>query len=735
MFDNNISTSVDRLLLAPESKSMILDDEKIFDEIREEARHDTFQDFEFLELVRSELHELPETEEGDEVISNLPYTPVRYKILHSMLRLLGWKFFLHSDIEARFEDLELADKRETREATQRTAPLGVQTDEEEERILEEFLEVESEEESQFFMLAKRYFLVDFVARIRKLFLKSKFRVGLDCGTEGIKYVQIRDEKGKNILDRYQYMPIEHKPDESASMRRTAMLTAIQKIVPYDLLAISDVNVALSGLNYTVKTETIPKLEKKELDEAVQFKALSKLPEEIKVPSVLYEIVDTVTVKEASQYLVRMYVFDDRELSEWTDTLQNFGISPAKISFPHQSLIQLVKQYYSRQTHEGVIVFDFGGTKSQLLFIHQGILRYIRNFDFGVDNFLNVLTGTIKVKDESVDIDRKKAERMLKSYGIPSAKSVGNTEYGIPLSRIGMIYYPVADKLVTEIKRSIGYFKSNNPDSQFESMILMGGGSETINLNDLLESQLGIPVQRFSYIDRISIGREVADIDKMLKESYLLSQAVGLALDTSNELNMLPESLQGGKSKNLALLTIGVLTLIVVLLIMRFTFNQMEHLDETYNVLSEVRQELELKESGLFETQQLRNRYNMLEEINQYINAEMQSESSYDRTDNILKILSEVQYPDIVINKILVSERINDQAIDRISRPDFPMERKITLLCESTVPDKESAILNFVLYLKELPYFNQVEFRKHREPTGFSPDKFEITMYIRSMRVL
>lgn len=731
MFDTANSTSVYRLLYTPESKSALVEDDRVFDEIREESRLETFQDQEFLQMVRSELFELPESDSEREAIETIPLMPSRNKFVVWFLKTFtNWKFFHHTDINIEFDDIDVADTKSTTEAFKGT--IGKQAEEaQDEEYFEEVLESLEEEHRDIFSFAGRDAVRDFIARMKKQFVASDYTIGLDIGTDSVKYILVKREKGKNIIERHQRIQCDYPDSDEQGDRKLVVLKTLEKIIPYDILPFSDVHVSISGQKFFTKTEVLPKMDRKELEEAVKFKSTGGLPPGYSEPETIYQIVDAFSENESPQITVRMTVYDKTEVEQWIETLSGYGIYPGKIYLQNDILARMIDVHYTSEAQNGTIIIDFGGISSQMVFMEKGRVNFVRNIDFGVDDYLTALTGAFKVGDETVDVNRKTAEIMLRDYGLPDPRTQAVSDLGIPLSNVNMLFFPVTDKLITELKRNIGVYSSRYPESRLKTIIITGGGSHIINLDSILESQLDLPVIKFNCIRNFTAGRDIPNIDQFVRDSYLYTNAIGLATDFSGEYNLLPDTLKNSKRNNLALAGIAASLLVMVTVLIIFSINISNRYSEFEGVFRTTESELQSLVPEFQEMRDLMARKTEMENLNSFIEQNFSGGAEYVDTGTVLKILSEIEYSGIMINSI----QIEDASAIYEQEEDPADIRRILLTCESQSDELEQNMIGFVLYLRNMPYFNNVEFKRFEEADGFSETRFTVSMFLNPVREL
>jgi Tfp pilus assembly PilM family ATPase len=253
-------------------------------------------------------------------------------------------------------------------------------------------------------------------------------------------------------------------DDTIEVFRSKTIIALQKILPHDLLSISDVTVSISNLPVVIVNDTLPAMNSKELHQAIMFRAQKLVPQTIKNPHIEYEIIEKSDSIESSQTYLRIYIVDEDEFRAWLHALRDCGLEPQKITLPHVAVNHDFSKFYPQEMAEGVAIFDLGGDKSQLMFAENGSIKLIRTIESGADDFMKSLTGTLNIGGKDIAINRKRAENLLREHGLSSKSSTEVTEYGLPISRVGIMLYESIEKLVNEMQRSIDYFRSTFPDS-------------------------------------------------------------------------------------------------------------------------------------------------------------------------------------------------------------------------------------------------------------------------------
>jgi hypothetical protein len=113
-----------------------------------------------------------------------------------------------------------------------------------------------------------------------------------------------------------------------------------------------------------------------------------------------------------------------------------------------------------------------------------------------------------------------------------------TEEGIPLETIRDGFMPLIDRLIMEIDRSFGYFKTQAENQNIDRIFLSGGGSLLKGLSKALERSFNLPTAYFEFGDSLEIDPAV-DREAFVRQAPLFIIPLGLALDEKPAINLLP----------------------------------------------------------------------------------------------------------------------------------------------------------------------------------------------------
>ena len=159
-------------------------------------------------------------------------------------------------------------------------------------------------------------------------------------------------------------------------------------------------------------------------------------------------------------------------------------------------------------HKAVALLNIGSSISNLNILEDGIPRLSRDIHTSGNNFTQKLADIFAM-------DFKSAENLKLNPGQEKLQSIIAT------------VEPVFNNLANEIRVSFDYYESQSASS-VAKIFLSGGGGQLSGLKDILANLLGIEVQYWNPLNKISITDSI-ESKKLEVLSSQLAVAIGLAL--------------------------------------------------------------------------------------------------------------------------------------------------------------------------------------------------------------
>lgn len=271
----------------------------------------------------------------------------------------------------------------------------------------------------------------------------------------------------------------------------------------------------SSFNRLIK---LPPVE--DVDKAVHYEAQSQIPFPLDQVRWGYQIIERQYQPGEEKEVVLIAI--KREIVEnFLKTIEEVGLNVVQIQLSPVALYNFLVA--DQDTSRPMIVLEMGADNSSLIVIEHERF-WIRN--------LPVTGGDLtKALMETFNLPFEKAEA-LKIGALQSPH----------VDRIYQALQPVYKNIVSEIHRSLGYYKSMSRQARFDRILLLGNGTKALNFQRFMSQALQIQAGRIQKLNTIALTGSV-DPRTLNVNLQSLGTCLGLALQalgrTRNRVNLLP----------------------------------------------------------------------------------------------------------------------------------------------------------------------------------------------------
>jgi type IV pilus assembly protein PilM len=301
------------------------------------------------------------------------------------------------------------------------------------------------------------------------FSREKISCGLDIGTQAIKMVTLKSSKDAIELTSF-YLETA-KPEEIPA--------ALKKIA--DASGVKTVGISVSGPATVVRYVDFPQMSQEELQQSLKFEAQKYIPFPIDDVSL-----DSSLLKDnlpGARMLILLAAVKKEFINQRLKLIQDAGLAVDNVDFDSLALAKAfnfnyTKEEYGSAENKTVALINIGASMSNLNILDNGIPVLSRDIYIGGNNFIQPIE-------------------------------------------------PVFSDLAKDVRGSFDYYESQGASSVIK-ILLSGGGSKFPGLKDALATLLGIEVEYWDPLKKITIAVE-SDAEKIRASSAQLAVAVGLAL--------------------------------------------------------------------------------------------------------------------------------------------------------------------------------------------------------------
>jgi type IV pilus assembly protein PilM len=345
--------------------------------------------------------------------------------------------------------------------------------------------------------------------------------GLDIGHASIKAIKLaRSGTGVAVLG-YAVEPVHVAEDGD---RDAAVLAALGNIAQGEDFGATPVFCALSGRQVYTKTVNIPVINPKKMDKMVELEARQQIPgnfDEIEWGYHPSPAADGQSI-DAALFAVKRDVIENL-----IARCKSVGINLAGISVPSLALYNFVRYDQDFPADEAVLILDVGAENTDLV-CYKGDQLWMRNLSVSGNDITQAFAKKFRVSVEEAErlkrqvTDSRQADRIIKVI-----------EGGL-------------GDLVSEVNRSIGFYRNQNADAKLDNLVISGNTFRLPGLPEYLADKLRLTVNILEDLDKIDVAPGL-DRSNFMNDLQSLGVALGLALQATGaaraNVNLMPNQVQ------------------------------------------------------------------------------------------------------------------------------------------------------------------------------------------------
>jgi len=342
----------------------------------------------------------------------------------------------------------------------------------------------------------------------------KNAVGVDIGSHSIK-VCLLSESGRGLfLKRFDVAPL--PPDsvvDGAVMNFPQVQDKLKELVAANKLKGRPAVLSISGHSVIVKKISLPEMTQQELDASIMWEAEQYIPFDIKEVNVDVQILDPKAGQ--GQMDVLLVAAKKDIINDYASIAVEAGLEPSIVdvdTFAGQNMFEL---NYGFPPNETIAIINVGASMININIISNGITQFTRDISMGGA----LLTEEIQ---RQLGVSYEEAEH----YKIGGTDSISSSAVFKEVQRLSD---RVAGTLVTEIQRSVEFFKATSVGEEISRVYLSGGAAQMAALIRLIEQRLEVPAELVNPFKNIVIDTKRFDIALLQKIAPSAGVVVGLAL--------------------------------------------------------------------------------------------------------------------------------------------------------------------------------------------------------------
>lgn len=561
--------------------------------------------------------------------------------------------------------------------------------------------------------------------LEKIFAKPS--IGIEINPRMIRAVKVKSWGRKQEIVQLEEIVLDESKRGDVLIVAQHVKQILRKLKTHNIPITS----IIGGSDVNLRLLRMPKVSKKEIHEALLWKNKKELHFFNDAPTILhYVILDEDQTPNANEFYVLVIAVKEELIKNNLEIMQKAKLLPSKLTIRPIAQWNFMKNIPDKGINS--LVIDIGFENSHLTFFRNNTLQFARELPVGGNHFTKALMQTIFVEDASYLLSWDEAEVIKKDIGLPVDHVNGKTPQGIPYSEIAVMMRPVAEKLASEIRMSLDYYKENFKVDTYDNVYFTGNSIRLKQLKPFLETAMGQPIRPLHLFEAVTLPSTMNDENG----SALSMDTIGAALSKGSDLNFLPPQEKTElKFRNVYSKTFSGLLILLSILGGSLLFLNKKHSD-TEHILAILNTSLSYVQYENREYERLQSEKNTLNVIATKISEETRVDSS---ALGILKWVSSITPEEILIEQLSWGHGYNEIELRR-SATNQVMKANGSAANHSSEAVKELQIkgvvykdafyadihlLNFMTAIEKTPFFHEVQLKEKKRDVGDASLFFEL----------
>jgi len=302
--------------------------------------------------------------------------------------------------------------------------------------------------------------------------------GIDVGQYSLKAVKaVRESTGLRIL-KFELIEYDHGPVEGASPDEVVR-SALNRFLQRNSVKKSTIVASMAGHSALIRFIKLPPVDRKKIPDIVKYEAHQQIPFPLDEVVWDYQAIDRGFIP-GEQVEVGIFALRRELIHGFLANMVGAGIETDILQLSPVALYNFVS-VDSPPTENAKILLDIGTDNTSLIIAtHDSI--WSRNLPIAGSDFTRAIERELKLPHDKAETVKKSADK---------SKNI---------RKLYEFMRPALRGLVDEIQRSLGFYKSVNPDAMFEKVLVFGSTFKLQGVSKYLSASLGMEVEKFERIN-------------------------------------------------------------------------------------------------------------------------------------------------------------------------------------------------------------------------------------------
>lgn len=381
--------------------------------------------------------------------------------------------------------------------------------------------------------------------LQRLLNSRPTAIGVEIGTSAIKVVVLKPGSPPSLQHAVMVPTPIGSMRDGLVVEPQAVANTLRELLEEHKITTKYAVTAVPNQTAVTRNIMVPRMERKALQEAIRWEAERYIPYPIDEVSLDFDMLDNIAdIPEDGQMEVVIAAAPTEAIARQIEVLRLAGLEPTVVDLKSFATLRalrgnLLGEHLTKSTLTGTnyteagevaLVLEIGASSSVINLVRGERVLMARNINVAADDFTTAL-------QKSFDLDFAAAEDVKLGYATATTPTedeedllnfdMAREQYSP--ARVFEVVRPVLGDLITEIRRSLEFYRVQSGDVVIDRTFLAGGGAKLRGLPAAISDALGFRVEVAS--PWLTVQTDQANVDT----GYLQSNApeftvpLGLAL--------------------------------------------------------------------------------------------------------------------------------------------------------------------------------------------------------------
>ncbi|ACO46734.1 type IV pilus assembly protein PilM [Deinococcus deserti] len=335
-------------------------------------------------------------------------------------------------------------------------------------------------------------------------------LGVEIGTSSIKVVALRPGSPPSLQHALMVPTPIGSMRDGLVVEPQAVATELKNLLAEHRITTRHAVTAVPNQAAVTRNIMVPKMDRKDLREAIRWEAERYIPYPIDEVSLDFDLLDDPdTVPDDGQMEVLIAAAPTEAVARQVEVLRLAGLEPTVVDLKSFATLRalrgnLLGEHLTKSTLTGsnytesgevALVLEIGASSSVINLVRGERVLMARNINVSADDFTAAL-------QKAFDLDFTAAEEVKLGYATATTPTEDeedllnfdqSREQYSP-ARVFEVVRPVLGDLITEMRRSLEFYRVQSGDVVIDRTFLAGGGAKMRGLAAAISDALGFRVE-------------------------------------------------------------------------------------------------------------------------------------------------------------------------------------------------------------------------------------------------